>query len=45
MERALTASSFSTPINACFDHHAVVHHHRDVAVPHREVAGQQRVGE
>ena len=27
----------------CFDHHSAADHDRDVVVPHREVAGQQRV--
>ena len=42
MERALTASSFSTPIDACLDHHPVANHHRDVAVPQIRPVSRRR---
>jgi hypothetical protein len=43
MKRALTASSFCTGVDSCFDSHAVSDDHRHVTLPHREVIAQQRL--
>ena len=44
MNRGSTALRAALNVKSHFhDSHAVAHHHRDVAVPDRQVAGQQRL--